>query len=124
MVSSSVYSLPGIKVHNYNEHDLIKDVCDYFKITPEQIKTKIRTYNLVRPRQICMHFLLEKFPQYTFSSIGFMMGGFNHATVCHSRNVVLNDMKTNTAFREMVDDIRSIIDSHILDVNETKIQSI
>jgi len=118
-IPSAVYSLPGIKVHGYNEHDLVKDVADYFKITPAVIKSKGRERTKLVPRQICMYFLVEKFPQYTFQGIGYMMGGFNHATVCHSRDTIANDMRTNVAFREMIEEIRVIIESHIFSISTT-----
>jgi chromosomal replication initiation ATPase DnaA len=118
-ISSQVYYIPGIKVINYNEHDLIRDICEYFKLPVEKIKSKTRERHIVTPRQIAMYFLREMFVrQYGLKGIGALMGPegqpFNHATVLHSIATVENDMHTSTPYREMIKEIQFIINSHVI----------
>jgi chromosomal replication initiation ATPase DnaA len=118
-ISSQVYYIPGIKTINYNEHDLIRDVCEYFKLPVEKIKLKTRERYIVTPRQITMYFLREMFSrQYGLKGIGALLGQpgkpFNHSTVLHSITTVENDMRTSTPYKDMVKEIQDIINGHVL----------
>lgn len=114
-ISTSFYKMmPGIKILDYNETDVVRDVCNYFKITEEQLKEKSRKREWREPRQIAMYFIAKMFPLLTYESIGIYLGGRDHATVTHSVKVVqeLNFSDKNFCFR--LRELKEIIESHIL----------
>jgi chromosomal replication initiation ATPase DnaA len=119
--ASAAYILPGVKNSNYTEHDLIKDVCTYFKITEDEIKSKSRLTKYRRPRQVCFYFLRLKFPYernmlHTLEYFGGLLNK-NHATVLHSCNVVSNDIDTSDLFKDMIGEVEALINTHIVTQN-------
>lgn len=116
--ASSFYKMiPGIKVVDYKEDDLIKDVSTYFKITVEQIKSTSRDREICQPRQVAMHFLAKRFPQYSYKFIGSMFSR-NHSTVTHACKVVNNLNLTDKHFGHQLKELDDIIESHILKMSE------
>jgi chromosomal replication initiator protein len=65
----------------------IRAVCKHYSIQPEQLKSKRKTANLVRARQIGM-FLCRKYTVASLKSIGAEFGGRDHSTVIHAINTV------------------------------------
>lgn len=120
---SAAYALPGTKTPDYTEHDLISDVCKYFKMTPEEMRAKKRFTELVRCRQIIMYFMCEMYPRLSQGYIGLLVGGKDHATVIHSCKTVKNDMETNPDYKKMIDEIKSLIDSHIINRQEKSLEN-
>lgn len=118
-ISVSFYKMmPGIKILDYSENDVIKDVCKYFDITDEEIKDKGRKRVYIVPRQIAMYFIAKMFPKITYENIGLIFGGKNHATVTHSIKVVedLNFADKNFCYR--LRELKEIIESHILEKSD------
>lgn len=101
--NSSTYILPGIKILNYTPHGVIMDVAKYFDITSDQLKQKCRERRFTTPRYIAMylidHFFKNKYSQ---AGIGYLCGGFDHATVIHAFNTVRDLMDIEPAFRGKV----------------------
>lgn len=67
--------------------DIIKSVCDYYKIRPSQLKGQKRDSFLVKPRQVAMYLLKKEFGL-TYSEIGNILGGRDHTTIMHGVNKV------------------------------------
>lgn len=62
--------------------ELIKNVCSFYKITPQALKGEKRNASLVRARQVAM-FLLKKEVGLSFSEIGNLLGGRDHTTIMY-----------------------------------------
>ncbi len=107
--------LPGIKTLNYNERDVVSDVCTYFKITEDQMKMKGRKEEYRMPRQVAMYFISNYFPELTYEFIGMYLGGRNHATVTHSVKVVGEEKLTDKNYGYRIKELDEIIQSHILE---------
>jgi len=69
--------------------DIIKEVCEFFKIKPAQLKGERRDAMLVRARHVCM-FVLKKQGGLTYSEIGNLIGGRDHTTIMHGVEKIEN----------------------------------
>ncbi|MBR5384477.1 MAG: chromosomal replication initiator protein DnaA [Bacteroidales bacterium] len=90
--------------------DSITDVvCEYFNITRETLLSKSRKRQIVQARQIAMYECRNMIPSSSLSSIGFALGGKDHATVLHACTTVQNLMSTDKSFRQDVANIENML---------------
>jgi len=83
-------------------------VCEYFSVTPEQLRSSRRTRSIVLPRQICMY-LGRLLTGCSLGEIGKHFGGRDHTTVMHSIDKIRNSVVTNSALRRDVESIESTL---------------
>jgi hypothetical protein len=88
----------GIKTFEPQDPAILEKIIDvvsgYFKITKEELLSKTRKEEYVKPRQICQHFAV-RFTNMTLADLGARLGGKNHATILHSNRAVQNYLDTN-----------------------------
>lgn len=118
--NSLAYLIPGIRSANYNEHDLIRDVCTFYELTEEEIRKRVRFAEIRIPRQVAMYMLSTMFPKrFSLKNIGTLLGPkgqpFDHATVLHSKKAVQNERETNTIFDQELKKLKMVIQSHMID---------
>ena len=77
-----------------------------FNTTPEALQSKKRTKDLTVPRQVAM-FLIKELFDVSLVEIGRMFGGRDHSTVIHSIAKVEEEMTTDPAFRQRVEELRA-----------------
>lgn len=70
------------KSGHLHAEDVIKAVCDFYKVKPTQLRGPKRDASLVRARQITMYLLKNKLG-ITLVEIGNLLGGRDHTTVMH-----------------------------------------
>lgn len=78
------HSSPEISV---GPEEIIRNVCNHYKISPSQLRGQKRDSLFVFPRQVAMY-LLKKELGFTFSQIGNILGGRDHTTVIHGVNKI------------------------------------
>ena len=83
-------------------------VCDYFKISPEQMASKSRKREVAQARQIAMY-LSRTLTNTSLSYIGSQIGGRDHATVLHSYNTVNDLLDTDRTFKKYISDLKRIL---------------
>ena len=66
----------------FHPDDIIKNVCDFYRIRPTQIRGAKRDSSLVKARQVAMY-LLKKELGLTFVEIGNLLGGRDHTTIMY-----------------------------------------
>jgi chromosomal replication initiator protein len=66
----------------FHPDDIIKNVCDFYRIKPTQIRGIKRDSSLVKARQIAMY-LLKKELGLTYVEIGNLLGGRDHSTIMY-----------------------------------------
>lgn len=88
--------------------ELVKIVADYYNISVESISDKTRRKEVVRPRQVTMYILREDF-QVSFPTIGEKLGKRDHTTVIHSCDKIKNELKTDSALGQQIEQIRSML---------------
>ena len=89
------------------EH-IINIVCEYFKISPEQLALKTRKRQVVQARQIAMY-LAKKYSNASLAAIGQQCGKKDHATVHHACKTIANQLETDKQFKVMFADIEKKI---------------
>ena len=85
---------------------IINIVCEYFKISPEQLALKTRKRQVVQARQIAMY-LAKKYSNASLASIGQQCGKKDHATVHHACKTIANQLETDKQFKVMFADIEN-----------------
>jgi chromosomal replication initiator protein len=81
-----------------------KTVADFFKVELEAMKGKIKKREIVIPRQVAMYFC-KRYTQLTLALIGENFGGRDHSTVIHALESVEDLMKTDSNFKNSVDEL-------------------
>lgn len=75
-----------------------KSVCEYFKISLEDLKGKSRKKELVIPRQVGIY-LAKNYTTLSLKTIGLYFGGRDHSTVIHSIETCEDMMVTDKKFK-------------------------
>ncbi|HNP94320.1 MAG TPA: chromosomal replication initiator protein DnaA [Cyclobacteriaceae bacterium] len=81
-----------------------KTVADYFKVSLDSLKAKVKKREIVIPRQVAMYFC-KRYTQLTLALIGENFGGRDHSTVIHALESVEDMMKADSNFKNSVDEL-------------------
>lgn len=84
-------------------------VCDYYKVTPEELRSRTRRHEIVLARQVAMYFSREKTGD-SLASIGASVGGKDHATVLHSCKTIKNQLEIDKRLREEISEIERMLE--------------
>ncbi len=84
--------------------DIQEKVCDYYKLSVNEIQTKSRKRDVVQARQIAMY-LARKYTKNSLTVIGEQIGNRDHATVLHAVKTVMDLCETDREIRESVSTI-------------------
>lgn len=88
--------------------EVIKIIADFYNIEEQSIYEKTRRKEIIKPRQLIMYILREDF-SISYPSIGQKLGGRDHTTVMHSCEKIKNEIKTNQALVQEINQIRSMV---------------
>jgi len=108
---TSPYSYPGmttIQRFEITTDQILNIVCDYFKITKEQITEKNRKYEIVLARQIAIYLMVVFLPKKvrTSANIGNVFNQ-DRTMVNHSMNVIHRYLEVNDEY--VVGSIKSLM---------------
>ena len=78
---------------------------NYFDVSVEDLKSKKRKKELVEARHVAMY-LCYQLINMTYTDIGEVFGGKNHATVIHACNRMMNDLDNDPKLRHQVNEIQ------------------
>ena len=84
--------------------DVMTVVANVHDVTVDQLKSKRRTQDLARARQIAMH-LAREMTGASLNQIGRAFGGRDHSTVAHGCRKITQDMESDPRFRGAVRDL-------------------
>jgi len=85
-----------------------KAVCDYFRIGIEQLRSRRKTADLVRARQIAMH-LCRKYTPMSLKAVGKEFGGRDHSTVIHAISTVADGIVLDLTLKADIDGIEKAL---------------
>ncbi|MBE7076530.1 MAG: chromosomal replication initiator protein DnaA [Clostridiales bacterium] len=85
---------------------IVNTVCDFFKISREEIVGKKKNKEIVEPRQLCIY-LINEMLNIPLTAIGAIFGGRDHTTIMHARDKIGNQVKVNPHIKTLVNDIKS-----------------
>ena len=86
-----------------------KAVCDFFRIRPNDLRSKRRTRTVALPRQVAMY-LCRRYTNASFPVIGDRFGGRDHSTVIHAHQVIERRVREDPAFRATVERLERLLD--------------
>jgi len=90
--------------------ELIKKiVCKFYNVSPDEIVSRSRQQNLVRPRQMAIY-LARRFTDSPLQAIGKTFNRY-HATALHSIHAIEKGLKQDSAIRQQVDFFRQKLES-------------
>ncbi len=84
--------------------DVMEVVANHFEFTVDQLKSKRRTQDLARARQVAMH-LARDMTGASLNQIGRAHGGRDHSTVAHACNLIANLAKQDPKYRGLLKDL-------------------
>jgi chromosomal replication initiator protein len=87
---------------------IIKAVAEYFHLTPNDLKGKKRSQNIVYPRQIAMY-IGKEMTEYSTTELGQEFGGRDHTTVMHSIEKIKAKRITDPSLVKTIDSIVRLV---------------
>lgn len=106
----SVYAIPGLKLDGYI---FIRDlVCKELRVHKDHVFRRSRKRKYVFARQVMMFLAHLSFKYETLSNIGDAFGGYDHATVLHSKRSVTDlisyDKHLHRTVMHLVDEVNTV----------------
>lgn len=86
--------------------EIQNEVCNYYRLRVEDLKSKKRTKTIAFPRQIAMY-LSRELTDYSLPKIGEDFGGRDHTTVIHAHEKISQNLKKDPLLREAIQKIKS-----------------
>ena len=80
-------------------------VCDYYKISIEQMKGKSRNNDVNFPRQIAIY-LCRELTTESFPKIGSYFGGRNHSTIISADKKIRKELNTNDDLKQVIKELK------------------
>ena len=80
-------------------------VCDYYKISIDQMKGKNRNNEVNFPRQIAIY-LCRELTTESFPKIGSYFGGRNHSTIISADKKIRQELNKNESLRQVIKDLK------------------
>ena len=95
-------------VYKNDVHRIQTVVCDYFKITIEDMKGKKRSQNINYPRQVAIY-LCRTLANESFPKIGTYFGGRDHSTIMSSYRKIKKDLETNDQLKVVIKELKEML---------------
>ncbi|UCC78738.1 MAG: chromosomal replication initiator protein DnaA [Candidatus Zixiibacteriota bacterium] len=89
---------------------ITENVADYYRINPDHLKSKRKTAELVRARQVAMY-ICRKYTTNSLKKIGEEFGGRDHSTVIHAISTVEDNLDSDFNLKSAVDSLEAAIKS-------------
>ncbi|MBR4941861.1 MAG: chromosomal replication initiator protein DnaA [Clostridia bacterium] len=83
---------------------IIEEVCKYYNISPDRLKVKNQSQDIVLPRQVASY-ILQQLTDMSLQDIGKTLGGQHHTTIINSIKKIKNEMRENPALASSVKDL-------------------
>jgi len=93
---------------NLSLDNIIRVVAEYFSLTPNDLKGKKRSQNIVFPRQLAMY-IGREMTDYSTTELGQDFGGRDHTTVMHSIEKIKGKLLTDPTLESTIDIIKQSI---------------
>ena len=87
---------------------IINTVAEHFNISPTDMASKIKSQDIVFPRQIAMY-LCRYYTGASLKVVGTLLGRKDHTTVMHAIEKIQNEIDTNETTRNTIDIIKKKI---------------
>ena len=108
LVNDAIKECSAVTKEDLEADDIISCVCNYYKITKNDLLGKRKNKEFVEPRQICTY-LITELMNLPLETVGEKMGGRDHATVIYTRDKVSELIKTNPKIATEVNDLKNLV---------------
>ncbi len=88
--------------------DIINCVCEFYKISKNDLIGKKKNKEFVEPRQVCIY-LITDMMSLPLMTVGQKIGGRDHATVIYARNKITEQIKNDRKLAVEINDIKNMI---------------
>lgn len=89
--------LSDIRLMRVDYKDVLKCVCEHYKVTLTELRSPNRSNYVATTRQIAMY-LLRKLTQRSYMDVGLFVGRKDHSTVLHGVTKIDSMAKANPRF--------------------------
>ena len=93
---------------NLSIENIIRVVAEFFSLTPNDMKGKKKTQNIVFPRQLAMY-IGREITDYSTTEIGQAFGGRDHTTVMHSIDKIKGQLLTDPSLDSTIESLKRSI---------------
>lgn len=119
--SGDALPVPAIMSREYTLESIEAIVCEKYGLEPSRVHEKTRKREVVHCRQLCMYMMLE-FNAGGPSSISRFYDQFDHTTVIHSKQKILEVSEVDKEYADEVDEVkRLVIQKHIVEMATNKV---
>lgn len=87
---------------------IIEEVCKYYRIEPDALKSKNRRKDVLLPRQVASY-IIRNLTDLSLPEIGKVLGGQHYSTVINSIDTVESKMRADSAFESVVKELMNNI---------------
>ncbi|MBE7083510.1 MAG: chromosomal replication initiator protein DnaA [Clostridiales bacterium] len=107
LVNNALKESAGEREEELEAEDIINCVCNFYKVTKNDICGKRKNKEFVLPRQVSMYLILDMMtlPQVTVGNFF----GRDHATVIYARDKIDKQMKTDSKLAVEINDIKKML---------------
>jgi len=93
---------------NLSMDNIIRVVAEYFSLTPNDLKGKKKSQNIVFPRQLAMY-IGREMTDYSTTELGQEFGGRDHTTVMHSVEKIKGKLLTDPTLESTIDILKQSV---------------
>jgi chromosomal replication initiator protein len=93
---------------NLSMDNIQRVVAEYFSLTPNDLKGKKKTQNIVFPRQLAMY-IAREMTDYSTTEMGQSFGGRDHTTVMHSIEKIKAQLLTDPTLDSTIESLKRAI---------------
>ncbi len=90
-------------------NDIIKTVCEYYKVTIDDINSKKRSQDIVHPRQVAT-WLCRNMTESSQDQVGKAVGNRDHSTVISSINKINDEISSGTSTKTEIEEIKKLLE--------------
>ena len=107
LVNEALKESAGERQEELKAEDIINSVCNFYKVSKQDLLSKKKTKEVALARQVGMYLVLDmmSLPQLTVGKIF----SRDHATVIYARDKIAEQMETDTKLANSVSDIRKML---------------
>ena len=90
---------------------IIEVVCEHYGVTPEQLMSKNRSQNIIRPRHVAMYLCTQE-TDCSQDTIARLLDRKDHSTIINARNNIMEQLKTDYELGSQIEAIKKKINSN------------
>lgn len=107
LVNEALKESAGEKQEELQADDIINCVCNFYKVSKQELLSKKKTKEIALARQVGMYLVIDmmSLPQLTVGKIF----GRDHATVIYARDKIVEQMETDGKLKTEINDIKKML---------------